>query len=271
MAENCTILIPTHSAYMDICENFISVLRRSWKDCPYPVKIALCGKQTDSDIAEKIYCGESTTLTKALVEAVKNDPNEMFLVFLGDAFFFDKVDQKEVEVLLTQLSENKVQYCSLRPKPTQKKEKLLTELLRQIHSQDRYTHSFICFAATKDYIIEEFNSPKVDSDMDYELKYLQIVNSEEDFYFEDHAILRRDIFHIIPGIEKGKWDRHVLSKLKKRYPDIEFSKREKLSVARQLYSDLNGLLLPLIPNGLRRFLKKIVGRVFGKSIFTTDT
>ena len=86
MAENCTILIPTHSAYMDICENFISVLRRSWKDCPYPVKIALCGKQTDSDIAEKIYCGEGTTLTKALVEAVKNDPNEMFLVLCTAPF-----------------------------------------------------------------------------------------------------------------------------------------------------------------------------------------
>ncbi len=268
----CTIIIPTHSNYLDVCENFISVLRKSWEDCPYQIVVSICGKNCEFTMAETSYNGEKATLLDCVVDAAKAYPSEQYMIFLGDAFMCGRVDTEKVEKLLFDLRENEIAYCALRPIKTLFRKRQVSRMFRQIHIRDRYNHSFICFAASPEFIFSEFSNPAVRTDFDFEVKYLQLVNeAKQNIYFEKHAILTEDIFHIRPGIEKGMWDRRVLSWLQKNYPSIEYAKRKKLGKRHQIYSDILRVMLPRIPNSLRKLVKQ-TAKVFVKDgLFYTDT
>ena len=35
----------THSAYSDVCDNFLELFRKNWKDCPYDFVISIIGDE----------------------------------------------------------------------------------------------------------------------------------------------------------------------------------------------------------------------------------
>lgn len=206
-----------------------------------------------------------------MANAVHLYPSDSYMIFLGDAFITDKVDASLVDKIIEYFINSQYEYCCLRPKHAVAKEKKINSMFRNINTKDRYSHSFISFLASREFLEKEFCSEKEKNDRDFEMKYLNMANDDTlEYYFDKHIILLKDVFSIKPGIEKGQWNRRVLRILKKKYPDIRFTDREKISLKWQMMLSARNMVAPVISNDLRRSLKKLLSK--GKDTkFDTDT
>ena len=232
--NECVIILPTHSAYRDVCENFIKLYKRNWPDCKYKFVVSVCGEDILFEDTLSVYCGENATLLDCVRIVKEKFSAYIYFVFLGDAFLCSEVNSEEVELFINEIRRYQISYCRLYPQIMKSKRIRLGRWFRKINNKDRYAHSFIAFACTPDYIENEMTEGR--SDFDYESKYLEEAErAENSYYYKDHVMLIKNIFHILPGIEKGKWDRLVLLKLKIQNPDINFCKRDKISYRWQIY------------------------------------
>jgi hypothetical protein len=257
----CTIIIPTHSAYLDVCDNFISILKKNWSDCEFPLVISVSGEDKSLSAYDCIYNGANASLLECVVNAVNKYSSNSYMILLGDAFICDKVDNQLIKKMVDFFITKKYSYCSLIPKKTNQKEIKINSLFRYINVRDRYSHSFISFLASGDFIKSEFDLKELKTDRDFELKYLNMANNELDsFYFDDHVILTKNVLSLRPGIEKGKWNRNVLKYLKKNNPEINFANRGTISLKWQLVLDVRNTITPYISDDFRRWAKKALSK-----------
>ena len=272
--NNITIIIPSSTSYLDICHNFFEVLKLAWPECKYKVVLSLFGPPmvndfTDDTLPETtIYSDKINNISGCVYEAAINNPSAMYLVFLPDAFMCNKVEDKEIHRLMGVLIQNNVEYCMLRPRRPYSKIKYLEDGVRYIAINDRYSHSFIAFAATPQFIEREFKQEN-NSDLDFELKYLNR-HEEKVKYYSNHAIVTKNYFHILKTKKKGKWDRGALAVLKRHYPNVIFSDRERLDWKTEIALYARRILMKFIPDKVRIKIKKVYIKLMGKGPLVTN-
>ena len=257
----------THSAYVDICDNFIELFRENWKDCPFEIVGTVVGKNVKIEGIETIYIGSEGTLTDCINVAVDKYEADFYMCFLGDAFISTKICTSQVYDLLENLKINKANYCKLIPLNKDLKNKENEKrIIRNIKEKDRYAHTFVAFVATKSFVKEELVGK---TDLEFEYKYLKIADTSiENLAFCDRFIVVKDVFHIIPSIVKGKWDRTALRIVKHDNPKINFSSREKMSILEQTRVSLINTVEDFVPSRIRKIIKKTLSEIGFK--FATD-
>lgn len=259
------IVIPTHSNYIDICNIFMQLFKRNWPDCPYPIYGAVIGDDKTIPGCQSIYCGSDQTLTDAVFFINKKYPTEFTICFLGDAFITGKVNQADVEKLIKDVYKDRINYCRLVTRTYEKKH-LKKRQYRLITGKDVYCFSFVAFIASHNFIESEF---KNSSDLEFEKKYLEkSKHLNHNYIYDDSAILVKNVFHIIPGINKGKWDRHVYRRLQKVNPALSIGNRPKLSIYIQARTDIIDFFQFFLPIEYRHYLKKTLAKLGMK--FVTD-
>lgn len=254
----CTIILITHSNYLDICENYLELKAKYWSDCKYQTILSYYGEKNNlKDFESKYHINtiynETSIITDCIVNVLKTTESDYYICMLGDAFITDFVNQEDVDDLINQIYHNKINYCSL----IYWKEKIRnrsTTLFRKIRLCDLYRHTFVSFIATKDYINDEIEGI---SDYDFEIKYLKQASDKRTEYI-DNAVITKDIFHIRPGITKGNWDKRVLRKMEKQNPEISFSKRKCLPIFSQFKIEIRDAIFLKLSIKQRRVLKKIL-------------
>ena len=258
MASDYIIIIPTHSSYQKTVENFLQLLRKNWPNCPYKLIVSVTGNNTVIPNCENLYNGRDASLIDCIVNVTKKYPNKRYLCLLGDAFINKKIDNEIVQKMLNILTKNRIDYCSLNYVRNYKKVKTFNQNLRYIHGKDRYSHSFVAFAASYQYIAEELS--KFKSDLDFEKFYLFQDKNE---YYKNHLIVRKNYFNLLPSITKGKWDRNNYYKLRKSNPEVIFDKREVQTLKEAFVCHLRELIVPCLPSKMRIRVKKIVENISG--------
>lgn len=265
MNYSCAIILPTHSNYIGVCNNFIQLLRKNWVDCHYKVYVSYTGKETKfQNECEIIYNGEEASLTECVANAARSVQADYYLCFLGDAFINGKVDGKWVEDVLAIMNQSAIEYCSLMYVKNYAKRKGLNKQFRYIHHRDRYSHNFVAFIANKPFIDEVVS--RCGTDLEFEKMFL---DDAIDKYYNNHIIVNNNYLHIMPAITKGKWNRFAYQKLKKDNPEIDFEKRPIESFGESFYQWAHDKIIWLFPDSLRVFLKGILKK-FLKKEFMTD-
>ena len=261
-----TLVIPSHGAYEDMCLNFLHLLRKNWQDCPFRIVFAIHTKPIKFEGCDTLFCEKTNNLMGCLAKTIEKYPSPYYIVFLPDALICKPIVQREVDILLHQLKQLNPAYCRIRPTRVNTHSKKASSCLRYIHTQDRYVHSFIAFLASKQFLLSEIKS--CSSDFDFEVKYLQLVNCKSaSYHFSDHFVLTKDIFHILHGIIKGKWDRIVLHHLRR---DSLIIKRAKLSWLESIYHYVHIRIMPLFPNTIRLKIKQFVAKMCKKDFVTKE-
>jgi hypothetical protein len=143
----------------------------------------------------------------------------------------------------------------------------LGRYLKKINIRDRYSFSFVSFAANWKFIDDELKENV--TDLEFESKYLNLAATTPDtsLYLDKAVCLKSNIFNIIPGIDKGKWNRLAYLLIKIKNKDINLCKRDKISYRWQLYLLLRKLFVIIAPDKFRQFLKK---NVMNSKLFYTD-
>lgn len=261
------VSLVTHSAYKDVCNNFISLYDKNWSDCPYDFYISVIGDEVLFPGKKTVYFGRECTLPEALYNIMNDTDYDYCISFLGDAFINKKIDNIMVESLVKELDENGVEYCNLIPRTAYRfNKKVATRNTRYISTNDSYNMSFVAFIANREFILKEF-AGKV-TDLDFEKKYLNRGN-KRCYTYKDRVILTENLFGLIPGISAGKWDRHALRKLQHSNREVCFTNRKKLSYFDMIKNDMIMIFQIFASQKQRVFLKKLLSKIL-KTKFATD-
>lgn len=253
MKEKIIIILSTHSSYLDICEIFLNLLEINWKDCPFDIVISITGENIMLDGYHCIYNGQNATLPDCLRSACEQAFASHYICVLGDAFIMKKIQTKEIVVILKELINREVEYCNLLPNKVQRKN-CKGNNIREIYEKDIYSHSFVSFFASREFIFKQFTLGS--TDLDFEEQYLKIAaEASNNHKFDKHYIFVRNVFHIMPGISKGLWDWKVYRYLKRNYPDINVECRKKLGIKETIRGKIISLIQPRINPKLRFKIK----------------
>lgn len=244
------LILVSHWKYIDICEDFIKLFKKNWPNCPYNLTISIKGKKK-INYDKVIYNSDNCSLPKCIYNVVRQSNSKYFFCFLGDAFFSRKIDNNQVKNLVNSIKLNSIEYCCLIPRmPYLFTKKSIDSYIRKINYWDRYNVSFIAFVASKEFISNKFSG----NISDYEFENSYIYNSftySKAYYYSCYAIVQKNIFHIVPAIEKGKWNIIGLLKLKCLNPKIIFSKRHTMSIYEMIYAIVSKVSRPLLSPNFR--------------------
>lgn len=262
---NYKIILPTNAKYLDITKNYIDLLKINWPEAYEHLIISLTGS-VNNEIGFKnipiVRNSEVSSLPTCVLNAALEYKADYYLIFLGDAFISKRVDDDMAKRLLCSLISKNIDYCRLLPQLHLNIDHSEKQY-RNICTDERYSHSFIAFGASLEFIRNEFNNNI--TDRDFELKYLKLANQKKHIHFENRVILRKNLFHVMPSIQKGEWDRLNLAYLKRKYPEIIFSDRSLMNWKYECVIKLRELILPVIPDTVRVKLKRK-----NKKYFDTD-
>lgn len=261
------INLVTHSSYADVCQNFLSLLKKNWSDCPYDFIISIIGQKISFDGYICHYHGKNCKLPEAIYKEISESDYEYCISFLGDAFINSKINNEEVFKLIHVIENCNIEYCCLIPrKPFRFKKKKVGDMLRYISSYDAYNMCFVAFIASRKFILKEFCNGI--SDLEFEKKYLE-ENTDNYFFYTDRVIVTKNVFNLVPGIDAGKWNRHAIKILKNSNSDISFCDRERISFFKNIFSDIIHFSQIIVSKKQRRIIKKFLKNIFGIK-FTTD-
>lgn len=255
--KDSIIVLVTHSNYIDVCEDFIKLFNKNWVDCPFKLVCSIIGDNKIIDGVECIYAGEGKNLTDGIVAVINRYTAKYYMCFLGDAFITQKIDNEKVYTFLKYLDTDKIKYCRLITRYYEFKT-IKNRPYRYIKSNDIYAHTFVAFVATKGFIDEELNGI---SDLDFEVKYLNKAVENNDFIYKDRVMLVQNLFHIVPGIVKGKWNRIALWKIKRRNKDITLTNRKKISVIEEIKIVTINFLQIWVSPKYRKKIKRVLRKV----------
>lgn len=227
--EECIIVISTYSSYIDVCSIFYKLLKINWKDCPYRIVFAVIGEKVSLQGAEIIYVGENGLLSDCIVTVKNAYPAEYYLCLLGDAMICSEVNTNHFRYLLKQLKNEHIKYLKLKPSKKSKH-----SLYRKPYYGEAYVYTFAAFLATGSFINDEIYGY---SDFEFEMTYYRKC-IEKTIDYRNIRVMNVDILHIVWGIGKGKWYRSSYKLIKKIYPELDLSNRNKLSCAEQIKVDL---------------------------------
>lgn len=265
--KKVAVVLSTHSSYIDVCMNFLELFNRNWSDCGFDFWILVIGSVKHVEVENLIEYEEGNSLPSLLYDFMnKHSEYELFISFLGDAFITERIDSTMVNSLINDIKKNNINYCCLIPrKPFRLKKTTCGEYMRFISDNDVYSMSFVAFIATRIFIEKEFVGNI--SDLEFEEKYL---SSNTDIFLtnRDKVILTKNIFNIKAGIDAGKWNNHIFRKLKRKYPEIDWAKRERTPVIKMIFNDCSMLFQNILSKKQRKFIKKMLNVLFHKEFVT---
>lgn len=173
------IILPTSIKYLDITKNFIDLLKINWPEAYKNLIISIVGSNnTKANFGNipVVRNSISSSLPTCVSNAALKYKADYYLIFLGDAFISQPVNNKKVELLLSSLIIDNINYCRLLPQISRYINSYRKEY-RRINTNERYGHSFIAFGASYHFIMKEFSHNI--TDRDFEIRYLKLAEKKK--------------------------------------------------------------------------------------------
>ena len=247
----CAILIVSCDKYKDLWGPCITLLRRFWNDCPYPIYLLSNSAKADFPDVCPIVTGNDDSWSDNLLYALQTLPHEYVLLYIEDLFLIDNVHSAKVSALIQRCMNAEWNYLRLNPTP--KGDSFLDSDISIISPGSVYRSSVV-FSVWKKNIL---------------LKLLQ--QGESAWDFEEYGTERTDEFNhfyaanhtLIPAcntVIKGVWDRQALKKIQELGIQPDLSQRRSMTTIEMLkwkLKQLRSLLFHLFPNGSKRFIRSI--------------
>ena len=232
MGISTEIILVTNSKYIEICDIFKKLKDKNWDGCSYKMTLSYCGGYIETnDFRNVIYNGEKCSLPTCIYNVMRVSESDYFMCFLGDAFIYKNINKESVEKIVEKIEVEKIDYLRIFPVIyNEDKLKADVEGLRRLSYKDRGI-SFVAFIASRKFIENEFANNI--TDYDFEVKFLRMTYCKTvPEIWRQYKIYTVDnnVFNIIPGIDKGRWERDAYNLIRKFNPEIELPKLKKIPI-----------------------------------------
>lgn len=254
------IVLVTNSAYSFICDTFIELKNKNWRNCPYEMIVTYCGsKEMDISCDNIIYNGENVSLPTCIYNVLLSENDDYFICFLGDAFIYKKIDNEIIKQLMAYVERENIDYLRLFP-VNYNEENVISKnhMIRKMSHKDRGI-SFVAFVASRRFIVNEFSNGI--TDYDFEMKFLKLsyvtFKPREWNRYIIYTVIN-NVMNIYPGIDKGRWDRSAYKLIKKYNKEITLPQLTKVPLVVDVIRKVSYRILRFVPTKYTKHIKKFL-------------
>ncbi len=254
-----------YDGYSDMWEDFVTLFKKKWKDCPYPLYIINGQKDLETDDAEGItviHAGADAEYSRKVQTAINEIDSDYLLLLLEDDFFEKELESDALENILDVMDSEKISYLrmpmkefiSYRDKKIYKYDK--NTGLRFISSNNEYTVTCMPSIWKKDFLKQCIGTGNYNAWIFEGIySYSQYAHTTE-FLYKCRVSLD-NVLHLRHGAVQGKFIPNVYNDFAKQGYTFK-TNREVLSSVEHLKYTAKRALKDLTPLAIHKFIKRVI-------------
>ncbi len=251
MHGNCAVLIVSCDKYKDLWGPCITLFRRFWNDCPYPVYLLSNTVKADFPNVTSILTGSDVSWSDNLLIALEQIECNHVLLYIEDLFLIDTVESRKIQDLIRRCIVEDWNYLRLNPTP--KGDTFIDDSISEISPGSVYRSSVV------------FSVWKIET-----LKLI-LKAGESAWDFEEIGTARTDAFDkffasnqaLIPNcntVIKGVWEIEALRSIHALgiHPDLSY--RRVMTFSEYLkwkFKQFRSMIFHMMPHGSKRMIRSL--------------
>ena len=247
----CAVLIVSCDKYKDLWGPCITLFRRFWNDCSYPVYLLSNTVRVDFPNVTSILTGTDVSWSDNLLLALEQIPCSHVLLYIEDLFLVNPVASQTIHSLIEQCIREDWNYLRLNPTP--KGDMQIDDFISEISPGSVYRSSVV-FSVWKIETLKQILKSG-ESAWDFEEIGTARTDSHSKFYASN-----QELIPACNTVIKGVWELEALKKIK--YLGIEPDLQSRRSMSSHEYmiwklKQLRSLLFHLMPHSSKRKIRSI--------------
>lgn len=117
ITQDVSVLINSCDKYADVWSVFFPLFWKYWPDCPYPVYLGANTRTWPDERVRVIQAGPDASWAETTLKMVAGVPTPYILWFLDDFLIWKHVDTPTVQSLFVEMKQLNADYLRLRPLP----------------------------------------------------------------------------------------------------------------------------------------------------------
>lgn len=262
--DRVTIIVGSCDAYRDIVEYYLYFLKSNWMECRYRILIAMEEANVDSDIAETIKNGASSTWTERIINTIKHTDSPYILLSVDDLFISKPVVQDDINAVINFIEKEKIKYYRIPTFKTSKRKKMTypeNDNAELIDNDSPYNVSIGSAIWDRNELLGILGEGTM-SAWDLENYFLEQASNSCPGYKDKYVSDKRFLLNSVHMIKAGKWIPNAANMIKKLGYEVNFEKRGYVPLKNVIKSNILGIGGRICPKSMRWLVKKTL-RNFG--------
>lgn len=246
---NCAVLIVSCDRYKDLWGPCITLFRRFWSQCPYPVFLLSNTEAANFPNVSSIVTGTDISWSDNLLYALKHIQEEFVLLYIEDLFLTKHVDSALVESLIERCMTEKWNYLRLNPTP--KGDRRIDDSISSISPGSVYRSSVVCSVWNKEVLLSLLRQGE--SAWDFEELGTPRTDGIDGFYASNHTLLQ-----VCNTVIKGVWEIEALHTIRTLGIEPDTQSRRVMTTIEYVKWKLKqtrSWFFHLLPHGMKRSVK----------------
>lgn len=248
----CAVLIVSCDRYKDLWGPCITLLRRFWSNCPYPVYLLSNTEAADFPNVSSIITGSDISWSDNLLFALKNIKEEYVLLYIEDLFLIENVNSHKVESLIQRCMTERWNYLRLNPTP--EGDCRVDDMVSSISPGSVYRSSVVFSVWKKDVLMNLLR--KGESAWDFEEIGTPRTDEIDGFYASNHTLLPS-----CNTVIKGVWEIEALNVIKKLGIEPDLIARRAMTFREFGFwklKQMRSLFFHLLPHRMKRSVRELL-------------
>lgn len=255
MSEDCAVVVMSCDSYSDLWNDFFELKNKYWAQCPYRTYLVTNNISANIENVITIHCGNQVNWTGRLMKCLNEIKEEKVILMLEDYYISSWVDNTLVNEALEIMQETGAAYYKLETRGTVFPKKYNgSKYLREVTAEIRYGVSLVTSIWDKDFLMQVIGNEDYPA-WEFELR----CNQSDSITRRTSKLLlcdTRNILHITHMVQRGKYLRGSIRKLKRQGDNLTKGVRKKNSIFFDKY--LNFVSWLKKHTTLRLFILKMV-------------
>jgi hypothetical protein len=247
---NCAVLIVSCDKYKDLWGPCITLFRRFWTNCPYPIYLLSNTEAAEFPNVSSIVTGSDKSWSDNLHIALDTIHEQYVLLYIEDLFLTKEVNSSAVESLIERCISEHWNYLRLNPTP--KGDRKIDDAVSYISAGSVYRSSVVFSVWKKDALSSMLKEGE--SAWDFEEIGTKRTDTLDGFYASNHTLL-----HASNTVIKGVWEVEALNTVRKLGIEPDTNSRRVMTnkeYALWKLKQMRSLLFHLLPHGIKRKVKE---------------
>jgi len=246
------VLVVSCDNYSDLWVPFFKLFWRFWGDCPFRVYLLVNEKEISIPNVHVIRVGKDISWSDNLISALTYVNEHYILMVLDDLFFIDYVSNQNILRVVDWILQHEPNYVRMKPSP--KPDKPYNGIVGIVSKGTIYRTSTVMSVWKKEILIDLLKP----GETAWEFEIYGTVRSDK---YDGFYSTWEDLFPVVNGVIKGKWQRNVVKKLQSLDVEININGRKVMSGSETSmfwFKKQRSRFLNLMPSKYRRKIKEIV-------------